>query len=172
MANGARRTFLPEMEQHSCSSLHLQLYLACCKDVQSILLIACSSLSRIGQRMLQHGRPWGAWGIPGRVCTKLRVQRTLKKVVDTLLTACSKSGQTLCESAATQEASGRMERTWRVCAKLRVQRTMRKVVEESRPVLISSRNSVFLGPTIISPGARNVKTVSWTVRSCSRISSP
>ena len=42
--------------------------------------------------------------------------------------------------------------TWRVCTKLRMQRTMRKVVDESRPVLISSRNSVFLGPTTISPG--------------------
>ena len=42
-------------------------------------------------------------------------------------------------------------RACKVSTKLRTQRTMRKVVEESRPVLISSRNSVFLGPTTISP---------------------
>ena len=48
------------------------------------------------------------------------------------------------------------ERTSRSCTKSRRHLTIWKVVEESSPVLISSMNSVFVGPTISSPiGGKN-----------------
>lgn len=60
------------------------------------------------------------------------------------------------------------ERTSRSCTKLRRHLTIWKVVEESSPVLISSMNSVFVGPTISSPvGGKNQARLSGAAHSAS-----